>query len=148
MSKRSSLTSTLQRTTSHTLYEASSLQFRCFGLTIIWPSPARDISGWHCRRPLLYQLVSASGRFVHSFERLPTGPTGSLQSESSTTEACGLDRASNSSQLGAASHPVEYHTSQGPGSQPSPGFAPPQHSLGLPTINQQYQDQSQYLGGN
>ena len=43
---------------------------------------------------------------------------------------------------------MEYHSPQGPGSQTSPGFAPPQHSLGLPTINQQYQDQSQYRGSH
>jgi len=54
-------------------------------------------------------------------------------------------RASNSSQLGATSHPADYHN--GPTSAasiPSPGFAPSHSSLGLPTINQQYQDQSQY----
>ena len=39
------------------------LTTRSFGLTIIWPNPARDISGWNCHRPLLYQLVSASSRF-------------------------------------------------------------------------------------
>ncbi|KAL2037283.1 hypothetical protein N7G274_009972 [Stereocaulon virgatum] len=53
-------------------------------------------------------------------------------------------RASNSSQLGATSHPAEYHTTSGSGAQASPGFAPQPHSLGLPTINQQYQDPSQY----
>ena len=53
-------------------------------------------------------------------------------------------RASNSSQLGATSHPADYQN--GPtsaASVSSPGFAPSNHnSLGLPTINQH--EQSQY----
>ena len=49
-------------------------------------------------------------------------------------------RASNSSQLGATSHPADYPFGN---SQPSPGFAPPQQSLGLPTLNQ-YNDGSHY----
>ena len=58
-------------------------------------------------------------------------------------------RASNSSQLGATSHPTDYHN--GPTSAasiPSPGFAPSHNSLGLPTINQQYQDQSHQRGSH
>ncbi|KAL6720796.1 hypothetical protein ACLMJK_002721 [Lecanora helva] len=58
-------------------------------------------------------------------------------------------RASNSSQFGATSHPADYHN--GPtsaASVPSPGFAPSHNSLGLPTINQNYQDQSQYRGSH
>lgn len=47
-------------------------------------------------------------------------------------------RASNSSQLGATSHPADYPFGN---SQVSPGFAPPQQSLGLPNLNQ---DGSQY----
>ena len=86
-------TSTLQRTTSHTLYEASTLlTTHSFSLTIIWLNPARDISGWYCRRPLLYLLVSASGHFVHSFQR---SPTGSLQSGPFTHEVCAPDVGSN-----------------------------------------------------
>ena len=44
--------------------------------------------GQQCRRPLLYQLVPARGRFVHSFERTPTG---SLQSEPSSTRLSALN---------------------------------------------------------
>ncbi|KAI4161618.1 MAG: hypothetical protein LQ342_004759 [Letrouitia transgressa] len=52
-------------------------------------------------------------------------------------------RASNSSQLGATSHPVEYNKSRGSaGPQPSPAFAP-QQNLGLPAINQHHES-SQY----
>lgn len=49
-------------------------------------------------------------------------------------------RASNSSQLGATSHPADFPFGN---SHPSPGFAPPQQSLGLPTLNQQH-DASQF----
>ena len=55
-------------------------------------------------------------------------------------------RASNSSQpVGATSHPADYHN--GPNSAisiPSPGFASHHNSLGLPSINQQTQEHSQY----
>ncbi|MCJ1451770.1 hypothetical protein MMC28_002110 [Mycoblastus sanguinarius] len=71
-----------------------------------------------------------------------SGPNGYYHSSSISSP----HRASNSSQqFGATSHPASYHSnSDSAGTQASPGFAPPQHSLGLPTINQQYQDPSQY----
>lgn len=65
-----------------------------------------------------------------------SGPNGYYRSSSISSP----HRASNSSQFGATSHPSGFSDN----SQASPGFAPPQHSLGLPTINQQYQDPSQY----
>lgn len=52
-------------------------------------------------------------------------------------------RASNSSQLGATSHPAEYSNPGSAGPQTSPGFSSPHQSLGLPTLNQ-YHDGSQY----
>ena len=46
-------------------------------------------------------------------------------------------RISNSSQLGATSHPFDYsNPPNSAGAQPSPGFAPPPQSLGLPSLNQ------------
>jgi hypothetical protein len=58
-------------------------------------------------------------------------------------------RASNSSQLGATSHPADYHkTPSSATSVSSPGFAPSHNSLGLPTLNQQYQDQTQCRGSH
>lgn len=54
-------------------------------------------------------------------------------------------RASNSSQLGATSHPADFQkTPNSATSIPSPGFAPSHNSLGLPTLNQQYQDPNHY----
>lgn len=70
-----------------------------------------------------------------------SGPNGFYYSSSSIHSP---HRASNSSQLGATSHPAEYSnppSSAGP--QASPGFSSPHQSLGLPTLNQ-YHDGSQY----
>ena len=69
-----------------------------------------------------------------------SGPNGYYYSSSIHSP----HRASNSSQLGATSHPAEYSnppSSAGP--QTSPGFSSPHQSLGLPTLNQ-YHDGSQY----
>ena len=56
-------------------------------------------------------------------------------------------RASNSSQLGATSHPADYHNTPSSAGTTSPGFASPHNSLGLPNLNQQYQhDPNQYRG--
>lgn len=69
-----------------------------------------------------------------------SGPNGYYYSSSINSP----HRASNSSQLGATSHPADYpNAPNSAGPQPSPGFAPPQPSLGLPTLNQ-YHDPSQY----
>lgn len=54
-------------------------------------------------------------------------------------------RKSNTSQLGVTSHPPDYPFGN---SQPSPSFAPQHQSLGLPTLNQQYNDGSQYRGSH
>ncbi len=68
-----------------------------------------------------------------------SGPNGYYYSSSISSP----HRASNSSQLGATSHPVEFSTtSNSCNPQPSPGFASPHQSLGLPNINQQYHDGS------
>lgn len=54
-------------------------------------------------------------------------------------------RASNSSQFGATSHPADHQKApHSATSIPSPGFAPSHNSLGLPNLNQQFQDQPQY----
>ena len=104
----------------------------------------------HC--PYSAVVVLASSSMTNCTDCLPgssaysSGPNGYYYS--SSTSISSPHRASNSSQPGATSHPVEFRTAQGPGSQASPGFVPPQHSLGLPTINQQYQDQSQYRGSH
>jgi hypothetical protein len=65
-----------------------------------------------------------------------SGLTGYYQSSGISSP----HRASNSSQLGATSHPADYPFGH---SQPSPGFAPPQQTLGLPTLNQ-HNDGSHY----
>lgn len=73
-----------------------------------------------------------------------SGPNGYYYSSSINSP----HRASNSSQLGATSHPSDFPnppSSNGP--QPSPGFAPPQPNLGLPALNQ-YHDGSQYRGSH
>lgn len=73
-----------------------------------------------------------------------SGPNGYYYSSSINSP----HRASNSSQLGATSHPADYaNAPSSAGPQPSPGFAPPQQSLGLPTLNQ-YHDGSQYRGSH
>ena len=74
--------------------------------------------------------------FLTGSSAYSSGLNGYYQSSSISSP----HRASNSSQFGATSHPSGFSDN----SQASPGFAPPQHSLGLPTINQQYQDPSQY----
>jgi hypothetical protein len=69
-----------------------------------------------------------------------SGPNGYYYSSSISSP----HRASNSSQLGATSHPVEYANPPGSaGQQRSPGFSSPHQSLGLPTLNQ-YHDGAQY----
>jgi hypothetical protein len=69
-----------------------------------------------------------------------SGPNGYYYSSSISSP----HRASNSSQLGATSHPVEYANAPGSaGQQRSPGFSSPHQSLGLPTLNQ-YHDGAQY----
>lgn len=56
-------------------------------------------------------------------------------------------RASNTSQFGATSYPADFSSPTSAGAQPSPGFAPPQHALGLPNLTQNHQEQqSQYRG--
>ncbi|KAL9633872.1 MAG: hypothetical protein Q9164_004435 [Protoblastenia rupestris] len=55
-------------------------------------------------------------------------------------------RASNTSQLGATSYPAEYNSPNSAGVQASPGFAPSQHAVGLPHLNQHHHDPSQYRG--
>ena len=79
---------------------------------------------------------SAADIFRPGSSAYSSGPNGYYHSSSISSP----HRASNSSQFGATSHPSGFSDN----SQASPGFAPPQHSLGLPTINQQYQDPSQY----
>ncbi|KAK4690892.1 hypothetical protein P7C71_g5997, partial [Lecanoromycetidae sp. Uapishka_2] len=71
-----------------------------------------------------------------------SGPNGYYNYSSSISSP---HRASNSSALGATSHPADFHNhlSSG-GTQPSPGFAPARDSLGLPNLNQQYNDPNQY----
>lgn len=84
---------------------------------------------------LLPKLTFTSGSSAYS-----SGPNGYYYSSSINSP----HRASNSSQLGATSHPADYpNAPNSAGPQPSPGFAPPQPSLGLPTLNQ-YHDASQY----
>ena len=54
-------------------------------------------------------------------------------------------RASNSSQLGATSHPADYNMPTSAGAQSPPAFSSPHNSLGLPNLNKQYNhEQSQY----
>ncbi|MCJ1466195.1 hypothetical protein MMC07_004814 [Pseudocyphellaria aurata] len=68
-----------------------------------------------------------------------SGPNGYYYSSSINSP----HRASNSSQLiGATSHPADYAPNSA-GPHPSPGFAPPPPSLGLPALNQ-YHDGPQY----
>lgn len=70
-----------------------------------------------------------------------SGPNGYHYSSSISSP----HRASNSSALGATSHPIEYHNHMtSAGAHPSPGFAPARDSLGLPNLNQQYNDPNQY----
>ena len=66
-----------------------------------------------------------------------SGPNGYYHHSSGVNSP---HRASNSSQLGATSHPADYPFGN---AQPSPGFAPPPQSLGLPTLNQ-FNDGSHY----
>lgn len=70
-----------------------------------------------------------------------SGPNGYYYSSSIHSP----HRASNSSQLGATSHPTEYSSNppSSAGPSASPGFSSPHQSLGLPTLNQ-YHDGSQY----
>ena len=52
-------------------------------------------------------------------------------------------RASNSSQLGATSHPVDYNPTSA-GAQSPPAFSSPHNSLGLPNLNKQYHLENQH----
>ena len=96
---------------------------------MIAPSPAPS------KEPFFSILTFPPGSSAYS-----SGPNGYYYSSSINSP----HRASNSSQLGATSHPADYaHAPSSAGPQPSPGFAPPQPSLGLPTLNQ-YHDGPQY----
>ena len=79
------------------------------------------------RKVLIYQLGSSA---------YSSGPNGYYHSSGLSSP----HRASNSSQLGATSHPTDFSLVN---SQASPGFAPAQQSLGLPTLNQ-HNDGSQF----
>ena len=86
--------------------------------------------------------IQSADQFSTGSSAYSSGPNGYYYNSSSIGSP---HRASNSSQLGATSHPADYNN--GPTSAasiPSPGFAPSHNSLGLPTINQQYPDPSQY----
>lgn len=51
--------------------------------------------------------------------------------------------------MGATSHPMDYpNNPTSAATQPSSGFASPHSSLGLPTINQNYQDPSHFRGSH
>ncbi|MCJ1370151.1 hypothetical protein MMC20_001363 [Loxospora ochrophaea] len=70
-----------------------------------------------------------------------SGTNGFHMSSNFTSSHTSPHRMSNSSQLGATSHPVDYsNPPSSAGAQLSPGFAP-QPNLGLPAINQ-YHDPS------
>ncbi|KAL9124815.1 MAG: hypothetical protein Q9217_005901 [Psora testacea] len=61
-----------------------------------------------------------------------------------TSSVSSPHRVSNTSQLGATSYPADFNPPTSATAQASPGFAPSQPTVGLPHLNQQYQDQSQY----